>query len=66
MDVFGSVVFTGGVVLALGSFFTHVFDVLKSRAREKMNDPDKKQYVFEGFLKASSMEILLGGQPFWS
>lgn len=68
-DVFGTVIFTGGAVMALGSYFTHVFDIFKERTRdcqsrhENHADADKKEtfQVFERTLNASSMQLLIGG-----
>lgn len=65
MDTFGSVLFTGGVVLALSSFFTHVFDILKERTRGEINNADNKQgNLFDLVLNTTSMEVLIGDQPF--
>jgi hypothetical protein len=65
MDAFGTTVFTGGVVLVLGSFFTEIFHPAKERSAKKYSS---KKYsskpVIDKSLGASPMQVLVGGSLF--
>ena len=63
MDVFGTTVFTGGVVLALGTFFTQVFELLKERGDKKKRKYSSK-IVTDESLRASPMQVVVGGEIF--
>lgn len=72
VDVFGTMVFTGAAVLALGSYFRNVFGIFKERTRgcgacherhADIADKKKTSKLFERSLNASSMPILIGGYP---
>ena len=63
MDAFGTIVFTGGVVMALGSYFTHVFHLAKERG-DKKSMKKSSQRVMDESLRASPMQVVVGGSLF--
>lgn len=63
MDAIGTTLFTGGVVLALGSFFTQVYEFVKGRRYEKTQKCSSKNNV-DKCLGASPIQIVLGGAVF--
>ncbi len=69
MDPFGTTVFTGGVVLALGSFFTQVFELMKEKGKkESKGNKQSRKYsskdIVEKSLYASPMQVVVGGAVF--
>ena len=63
MDAFGTIVFTGGVVMALGSYFTHVFFFVLERG-DKKSMKKSSQRVMDESLRASPMQVVVGGSLF--
>ena len=63
MDAFGTIVFTGGVVMALGSFFTQAFHLAKERG-DKKSLKKSSQRVMDESLRASPMQVVVGGSLF--
>lgn len=61
MDCFGTTVFTGGIVLTLGSFFTHVYAFGRS-----VKDVRRKssKIVVDKSLSDSPMQVVTGGGVF--
>ena len=63
MDAFGTAVFTGGVVLALGSFFTQVFELIKERGNKKSPKYLSKN-IMDKCIRTSPMQVVVGGAVF--
>lgn len=61
MDAFGTAVFTGGVVLALGSLFTQVFELVKLRDNKK---PQKYSSKRDKCIRTLPMQVVVGGTVF--
>ena len=59
MSAFGTTVFTGGVVLALGSFFTQVYELAKERSKKTPRKYSSKTIVDKA-LRASPMQVVVG------
>ena len=64
MDAFGTTVFTGGVVLVLGSFFTEIFHPAKERSAKNKSKKYSSKPVIDRSLGASPMQVLVGGSLF--
>ena len=63
MDAVGTTLFTGGVVLALGSFFTQVYELVKGRRNEKTQKCSSKNNV-DKCLGSSPIQVVVGGAVF--
>lgn len=63
MDAFGTAVFTGGVVLALGSFFTQVFELVKLRDNKKPQKYSSKN-MRDKCIRTLPMQVVVGGTVF--
>lgn len=63
MDVAGTIVFTTGIVIAFGSFFTQILQESKQRHSFKRQRLSQSKIV-KNSLGASPMQVLVGGQIF--